>query len=312
MKMNEKVSKNQFGELSKLPEFPPLIETQLDASLKLASSSSSSSSFKRASNYFFLFFLLLIFQNCQEPTEGCLDVRATNFDVTASKGCAKNCNCTYPSLIVSVNYKMGTGDFYLDSAFTNDIGQKFRIVSAQMYLSDFQLINNKNQTVRTIDSVALSRANDTIKVLNNYALVGKTVGFDFTIGTFNETGSFPKFRFRLGLDDVATKTVPSKMPSAHPLSTKADSMYITSQKQYIFNKFVIAKGVNFKDTLRLNILTPKDIEIVKTKTFTEGAHVKIPLVVNYLNFFSGVNFAAAQNQIEEKIVLNTPTVFSIQ
>lgn len=257
-------------------------------------------------------FLMFIFQNCQAPTEGCLDVRATNFDVTASKACDKNCTCTYPTLIVSANYKMGTSDFYLDSTYTNDMGQKFRIVSTQMYLSDFQLVNNKNETLRTIDSVALTRATDTINVLNNYALVGKSVGFDFTIGTFNGTGTFTKFKFRLGLDDVAAKTIPSKMPSTHPLSTKTDSMYITSQNQYIFNKFVIATGTDFGDTLRLNILTPTDKEIVISKSFTEGANVKIPLTINYLNFFTGVDFTGTENQIKQKIVDNTANVFSIQ
>jgi hypothetical protein len=111
---------------------------------------------------------------------------------------------------------------------------------------------------------------------------------------------------------VAAKAVPSKMPTSSPLSTKTDSMYITSQKQYIFNKFVIAKGTNFKDTLRLNIVTPKDNEIVINKSFTEGANVKIPLTINYLNFFKGVDFSATENQIMLKIVDNSLNAFSIQ
>lgn len=299
MKMNEKVSSLVRFRKLKFPK-------SLSPSLKTR--------FRKISNFpkSILFALTLIFQNCQAPTEGCLDVRATNFDVTASKACDKNCSCTYPALVVSANYKMGTSDFYLDSTYTNDVGQKFRIVSAQMYLSDFQLINDKNETLRTIDSISLRRTTDTINVLSNYALVGKSVGFDFTIGTFNGTGTFKKFKFRLGLDDVAAKAIPSKMPTTSPLSTKADSMYITSQKQYIFNKFVIAKGTNFKDTLRLNILTPTDKEIVISKSFTEGANVKIPLTINYLNFFSGIDFSGTENQIKLKIVDNTVSVFSIQ
>ena len=257
-------------------------------------------------------FLALFFQNCQTPIEGCLDVRATNFDVTASKDCNKTCQCTYPSLVISAKYKMDTSDFYLDSTYTNDMNQKFRMVSAQMYLSDFQLIDNKNTVFRTIDSVALTRATDTIKVLNNYALVGKAVGFDFTIGAFNGTGLFSTFKFRVGLDAIAAQTVPSKMPTTHPLSTKADSMYISSTKQYIFNKFILAYGTNFKDTLRIKIMTPKDLTIVKPLSFTEGSNAKIPLTINYLKFFSGVNFSDAQNLIENKIVSNTNTVFTIQ
>lgn len=257
-------------------------------------------------------FSALFFQYCVEPTEGCLDVKATNFDVTASKECDTKCTCTYPSLIVATDYFSGTSSFNYNTTYVNDLGDSFRIVSNQLYLSDFQLINDNNQTFRTIDSVALTRATDTINVLNNYALIGKSVGFDFAIGSFNGVGNFTKIKFRVGLDAIAAKVIPSKMPTTHPLSTKTDSMYISSQSQYIFNKFVIAKGTNFKDTLRLNITTPTDLEFDKTLTFTEGFNAKIPLIVNYLAFFSGVNFSADENQIKLKIVSNTRSVFSIK
>lgn len=256
--------------------------------------------------------LIVFFQNCLQPTEGCLDVKATNFDVTAGKACDKICTCTYPSLIISTNYVSGTSNFNYNTTYINDQGDSFRIVSAQMYLSDFQLVNDKNVTIRTTDSVSLTRVTDTIKALNNYALVGKSVGFDFTIGTFNSADNFTKIKFRVGLDDVALKTIPSKMPTTHPLSTKADSMYISSASQYIFNKFVIAKGVNFKDTLRLNITTPKDLEFVKALSFPLGFNASIPLTINYLQFFKGVNFSDDVNIIMQKIVDNTSSAISIQ
>ena len=256
--------------------------------------------------------IILFFQNCLEPKEGCLDVNATNFDVTAAKDCDKSCTCSYPSLIIATNYSSGGSSFNFNTTYKNDVGDSFRIVSSQMYLSDFQLINDNNVIIRTIDSVSLTRASDSIKVLNNYALIGKNVGFDFTIGTFNSTDKFLKVKFRVGLDDVAAKTIPSKMPATHPLSTKADSMYISSQNQYIFNKFVIAKGVNFRDTLRINITTPKDLEFVKSLSYPLGFNTTIPLTINYLQFFKGVIFSEDVNLITQKIVNNTSSAFSIQ
>ncbi len=267
---------------------------------------------KSAYLYIIIFSSILTFQNCLQPIEGCLDVNATNFDVTAGKDCDKSCTCTYPSLVISANYVSGTNNFNYNTTYINNVGDSFRLVSAQMYLSDFQLVNDKNITIRTTDSVALTRATDTIKVLNNYALIGKSVGFDFTIGTFNSTDKFTKIKFRVGLDDVALKTIPSKMPTTHPLSTKSDSMYISSQSQYIFNKFVIAKGSNFKDTLRLNIITPKDLEFVKALSFPLGFNARIPLTINYLQFFKDVKFSEPENQIRQKIVDNTSSAFSIQ
>jgi hypothetical protein len=291
MKMTKKVSKNTEGSCKQVRE-----------TLKVS----------RTFCAWLLIVSALIFQNCTEPTEGCLDLRATNFDVTASKDCKKNCQCTYPFLVVSTNYWGDTSSFSFNKTYKNNKGDSFRILSAQFYLSDFQLINDKNITFRTIDSVGLTRAKDTIKVLNNYALVGKSNGFDFTIGSFNGVGNFTKIKCRLGLDDVALKTIPSKMPLAHPLSIKTDSMYISSTNQYISNKFVVVRGVGLKDTLRLNILTGMDLQFTKPLVFTEGFDAKIPLKISYLEFFRDVDFKTTQNIIIEKIVSNTKNAFSIQ
>jgi hypothetical protein len=102
------------------------------------------------------------------------------------------------------------------------------------------------------------------------------------------------------------------MPAAHPLSIKSDSMYDSSQSKYIFQKFVIAKGANFKDTLQINIMTSKDLVFTKTLTFTEGYNAKIPLKINYAILFKDVPFASNVNAIITKIVSNTENAFSIQ
>ena len=255
---------------------------------------------------------LLFFSNCQEPTEDCLDVRATNFNVAAGKACV-SC-CTYPSLTLKMNYLSDTSSFVFDSTYTNSIGQKFRVLGAQMYLSDFQLFTSDGKAYAPTDSVSLYRQTDTVKTLNNYALVGRNNGFDFTVGAFGDAigKTFTKVKFQIGLSDTANLTDPKKMPPSSPLSTKADSMYLTPAKTYIFNKLIVAKGVGFKDTLRLNIATAQTVQVAGSIPTVEGINAVIKLKINYLRLFDGVNFTDGETVIKGKIVANYGTTFSIQ
>lgn len=255
-------------------------------------------------------FLSIFLNSCQEPTEGCLDVRATNFDVTATTRCTTAECCSYPNLTLQVNHLWGTEKFSLNKKYLFD-SDSIEFLSFQMYLSDFKLTTSDNKIATVIDSVPLARERDTIKVLNNFTLVGKNIGFDYSLGKFDQPAKYAKVAFQVGLNSTLTTAVPSKMSTSSPLSTKADSMYLSASKTFIFNKLVIARK-NTKDTLQLFITTPKTVEIVKNVSFTEGYNATIPLTINYLQFLNGVKMSDSQNTMKEKIVNNTAQAFSIQ
>lgn len=246
---------------------------------------------------------------CQEPKYGCLDANAVNFDVAADDACTDNC-CTYPSLVVQADYFVGNEKFNLNKKYKIE-NDSLEFLSAQLYLSDFILTTPDNKMAQTVDSVLLYRATDSVKVQKNVVLVGKNLGFDFTVGQFNKPITYSKISFTVGLNSETNKGVPSRQPSDSPLSTKADSMYLTNGKTYIFNKLVfIRKSKN--DTVRIHITTEKSINIVKNLSFRQGFNAAIPLKINYLQFFKGIDLTQPQNVIQEKIVNNTEGVFSIQ
>lgn len=253
-------------------------------------------------SFILLLGLLLFLNACQESTSGCLDVKATNFDVTKDKACTDGC-CVYPNLKLQLNYAWGTEKLSFNKKYLFD-SDSIEILNAQMYLSDFQLITSDNKKATTIDSIFLYRDKDTIKALNNFTLVGKNIGFDFSMGKFDQPTQYSKLSFQVGLSNILTTASPSKMPSSSPLSTKTDSMYLTTTKTYVFNKLVIARKKT-QDTLRLFITTPKTVEIVKKLSFTEGYDATIPLTINYLQLLNGVKMSDAQNTMKDKIVSNT-------
>ncbi len=270
--------------------------------------------FEKISLIFPLFFLIIT--ACEQPKSGCTDLRATNFDVTAGK--TDNNTCVFPKLIFQVAYTVGDNDtigLKNDSIYytPNVPKQAFKIIQAATYLSDFQLITTDGKTYTTSDSVSLFRLTDTIRALNSFALIGRNNGFQFTVGTFQDVGkTFAKCRFNVGFSPEINKTDATKMPFGNPLSIRPDSMYNRATKSYIFNKIVVATGTNFKDTLNIETNTLSNIELTKSLPTKEGFDALIVLKINYLPLFLGVNFSDAQNILQQKIVGNTPKMFSLK
>jgi hypothetical protein len=255
----------------------------------------------------FLCFLLLT--QCQEPVLGCLDARATNFDVTAAKPCADNC-CVFPNMKIQFDYAFDTINFKFDKSYKFGT-DSIRFITSQFYVSNVQLQKDDGTKASVLDSILLFRERDTLKVPSYYTLAGKNIGFESVLGKFNQVGIYSKVSFNIGLDVEAAKTIPSKMPSGTPLSIKSDSMYISSEKQYIFNKMTLVRTSRPTDTLRFVMKTLKPIELkgIKNLVLKEGFDATIPLKIDYKKWLEGVNFSDLKTIIEGKIVSNTDKAF---
>ena len=72
--------------------------------------------------------MAVLLSACYEPTEGCLDVRATNFDLDADEGCA-DC-CTYPELSLRFEnvwvYPDSVAPLRLHTFYVDAVGNPFR------------------------------------------------------------------------------------------------------------------------------------------------------------------------------------------
>jgi hypothetical protein len=256
-----------------------------------------------------VFLYLLLFTQCQEPVKGCLDARATNFDVTAALTCEDDC-CIYPNLKIQFDYAFDTDNFSFNKSYKLGT-DSIRFITSQFYISNVQLQKDDGPKASVLDSILLFRERDTLRVPSYYALCGKNIGFESILGKFNKVGIYNKLSFNLGLDIEAAKTVPSKMPSSSPLSIKSDSMYISSEKQYIFNKMTLVRVSKPTDTLRFVIKTLKPIELkgIRNLDLKDGFDAAILLKIDYKKWLEGVNFSDLKTIIESKIVSNTDKAF---
>ena len=265
-------------------------------------------------SFFFIFFIL-IFSACQVPTEGCTDIAAANFDITALKTCTTGC-CIYPQLKIQTQFLWGSESTFFNLNTPYKIGlDSVKFLSAQLYLSNLSFSpSTGGKDVSVSDSIALNRLNDTIKRPNNYALIGKNYGFTYTLGTFSSFGSFNYAHFIIGLDSVSNSVIPSKMPATSPLALKADSTYDSANSTYIFQKFILVRGVNYQDTVRINIENLKKLDVGCQLTFIKGFDAVMPLKIDYKKLFLGVDVNVQTNPliIAQKIVSNYTNAFSVQ
>lgn len=258
--------------------------------------------------YFYVFFLTSFLVACNQPTTGCLDPRATNFDVTADEGCS-DC-CTFPKLQFVTNSFWDTLKFSTFSKYRLTNGDSCQILSWKILISNIELLSETNKIFRVTDTITLYRPTEAIKALQDFGIstFGQTDVLNF--GSFQAAGKFKKISFDIGLSAIANGVVASKMSAVSPLSNSS-AMYIDSLNGFNFQKLQIRR-VAQGDTLNLNLRTITRVHIEKIFTLKEGFAAAIPISVKLERLLQNVNLNVSENLILQKILENTPYSFDIQ
>ena len=260
--------------------------------------------------------VLLGLSACFEPKEGCLDVRATNYDVAADKDCS-DC-CEYPELVLEVVHAAGDTSLRYSDPYTLDGLHFFKLARVRFYLSDVQL-KRPGQSVGVSDTLQLvlgmepNRFEQTIT--DNFALIQRNQ-FTYSLGDFRETGFFDSIAFKVGIDLPVNTADPADLPSGHPLAPLTDSMHWSLDSGYIYNQVLLQKDTfPMTDTTYLSVgLIDNLVEVSLPigQTIRLGFDVTIPLRIDYLKWLEGIDFVAdSDEEMIRKIVNNTPNAFSI-
>lgn len=266
-------------------------------------------------NRLLLFVCPLLFTACFEPKEGCLDIAATNFEAGADKDCC----CTYPKLVLTVNQVYDTLPFRGDSLYPDAVGRFFRIKSIAFYLSDFHLFQN-NKEYQVSDTLTLNTflGADTSKTLftDDFLLVRRTP-VEYEVGSFRQDGQFEELNFRLGLSAEAQKVIPFKAPAGHPLSAQTDSLWRGNSSGFVWLQAVVVRdsmAATPPDTLRFTQADLGQPIIGATGLFVHPTGYDFPLIltVDYKQMFLGINSSTDDiSQWKSKIIANLEDTFSV-
>lgn len=269
-------------------------------------------------------FLFTCVTACFEPETGCLDIEAKNFDPTADEMCGEddrqgNCPCTYPVLSIdTIDYLFAKADFAPNTIY--QLEEQFIIIDQiRFFLSGFQFIRNNSDQVIVADTISLIVTNDegqqeTSIVTDDYILVEQQSSID--IGAVQESGQFDSLRFVVGIEGNVNTTDPvSVNNSQHPLAD-ASMHFGNTTDGYIFNQIIIQTDTFSQVQTTINIGTATNLVEIKLPFSYEspiGSDFSLgTLHIDHSKWFDGINFVADNEaDIIDKIITNTPTVFSI-
>jgi len=276
--------------------------------------------------FLLLLLLILLFNACYNPREGCLDLRATNFEVDADRPC--NRCCTYPQLLLVFEHKVQKDSAanltYTTATYRDGAGNSFRIRDIQFYVSNARLVRADNSEVFPTDSLTVriqppGGTPQTATIADNVALVNRNNFSPAEMGTFLTTGSFAKVRFTLGLQPVQNQVLPNSLPDSvvnHPLENTG--MYINPDTGFVINRLQLFNDLNQTDTtfttfrLLQQDTVPVELPIPNPFNLVEGRDLRVIIRINYLDWFKNVNIKTdPPATVATKIRDNLRNAFSI-
>lgn len=264
--------------------------------------------------YILLCFLIIQCLSCKEPTDGCLDIDAVNYDVSADDPCPDDC-CTFPVLSLEVAHRFDTLIFNYDSIYTVDLGPRVKVEEVIFFLSNFRLTSLGGDSLEVRETIVLDIINaDTQSFKDDYTLVSRNFpSFNYDVGEIRGEGSFTNVKFDVGLRGNAAFSNAETIAEDHALGLGTDTLWTVDQG-YVFNRIEVDPDTSIIDNNRLFEVNQL-VEVVLTFPIEvdRGFDVSIPIKVDYKTWFSGIDFVnnPDDNDILEKIVQNTANAFSI-
>ncbi len=264
-------------------------------------------------------FLACFMAACYEPVQGCLDVLATNYSITADESCPDeivDC-CTYPAIFLDVEPMVGDQGFSEDSIYVTLTNDSFRIVQAMFFIGDFNARNLDGEIVEIDEDLSFTTLSNGQSIISSdkddVALVIRPrVNFEF--GEFKSPDVYEAFGFSFGLNPNWNHADISSLSELHILNT-SDSLQISQEEGFVFARFDVIPNYNIPDTTSYIIsgdVSLKSVQFDTTFTVDRGVDVYLPVFVDYGKWFEGVDFISDdKNQIELKLSNNTINSFSI-
>jgi hypothetical protein len=250
---------------------------------------------------------------CGDREEGCLDIKAENFDASADKDCC----CDYPDLLMNVQHTFDTISFKLDSAYHYPNGDTFSIKDLYIMVSEVHpLAEGLPYSISDTINIGVNDAlgQELLVLENNFATLCPT-RYTHPIGTFQYPGQYEGVSLRLGVNDEVNRILPDSVYiSGHPLKSDTDSLW-AADGGYFAMRIQVAPQASNPDVLR-------DITVWSdgyTKEFNINGNVSAELgydsnfniKIDYKTLFDGIDFEAdTESLISTKLSDNLP--FSIQ
>lgn len=270
--------------------------------------------------------LLLSLSACYEPTEGCLNPRATNFDLDADEACS-NC-CSFPELSVVFSHVWDYGDTIVslstDTFYLDKNNQPWRFKRARFYWSAVALQRSSLGELQITDSITFSVANmgDTtsISTLDDYLLIDTDDGSSTTtIGALEPEGTLEQLNVRFGLSPDVNRALSTSVPDDHPLAPQLGNLNYGTETGYVFAKLEFYKDTIATDTVAVEVNIFGDafseefmLPLSSPTAFVEGFDPQLTVQVDFAAWFNNLDLRNADTtSLKAEFVNNMTNTFQL-
>jgi hypothetical protein len=266
-----------------------------------------------------------VWSSCYQNQEGCLNVRAANFDVTADIPCEDDC-CEFPELRLSIQHNFTLPDtnatvrFNIDnnSLYSANGVDSFGLREVRFYISDVMLVRSNGEMVEVEDNINFFYLNglDTVAVErdDNYALINRQNISTREIGVINTEGRFSELHFRIGLPEATRNLLPTKLPDSHPLALGDSTLYNFDTGEYEVVSLTLIRPA-LSDTLSIDILESEwqaEVTLPSDFTILTGFDATIAIGIDYRIWWDGLAInQATEEQIKEHLKRTIPASFEL-
>jgi len=248
----------------------------------------------------------LLFTSCFEPEDGCLNLNATNYDVTADENCT-DC-CTFPTLNLSLRHVINLVDttvfFRYDSMYPvpENLTDSFSIERIRYFLSDVRLVKSDGEEVRVRDSINVDIDGQMILIEDSFVKADRDLFRTVEIGTVITQGNFNRLRFRVGLIEDHLGIDPNSVPAESQLFVENDTLLFidTLNIGYLSGLIVYNTPMNDPDSTVVQFFNQtEEIEVIFDEVIEldPGFDFDLTLQVDYLEWFRGSEIISASEGI---------------
>jgi hypothetical protein len=252
---------------------------------------------------FFIGFALLI--SCNSRVDVCLDIEASNFDVTGDRHDQELCN--YPDMFLKVQYSWDTISFSTDSFYTNDLGQRFALTDVYVLVSQFALngVEMGRMVVedRTNWFLKDGSEGEYISVINDFTFVDRSK-FSFLLGEWRTTDVVNRFDFFVGVPDTLTPTEIDSLDEDHVLR-ESRTYYNTSTNEFATARFIMARdsALMVLDTFVVSS-GPIAFSFPLDKQLSRGRNDEVAIKIDFHTIFRDVDLDQDSTAIAMQLAAN--------
>jgi len=253
---------------------------------------------------------------CNARVEGCLDIEASNFDVTVDKNDPDACN--YPDMLLKVQYSWDTLSFSTLSStteafYTNDMGQLLGFEDIYVLVSQFALNGMELGRLvvedRTDWFLKEGDGGEYVKAIDDFTFIDYSK-FSFILGEWRTTDLVDRMDFFVGIPDTLTPTSVDSLSEDHVLR-EPRAFYNEETNEFATARFIIAR-----DSARTEIDTfvvssgPLAYSFPLSQQLTRGRDDEVSIKIDFYAIFRDVDLAQDSASVARQLADNLKDAIS--